>query len=495
MIEPIRKEMEKLNIPGKIISRPKSYFSIYKKMQEQNIPFEEIFDLLAMRIITDKKEDCYATVGILHTMYTPVADRFKDYIATPKSNGYQSLHTIVISPTGRMIEVQIRTKAMDYTAEMGIAAHWLYKEKQDDKQLNDQLVWVRQILDWNQDNPDPDDFMKSFKSDLYKDEIFVFTPKGRLINLPSNATPVDFAFAVHTEIGLQCLGAKVNSKVVPLYSTLNNGDDVEILTSSKKNLQEYWTSFVVTSKARNQIDKWFRENRKIQYQKLGKEMLRKELRSHDQSFSEMNIELLKQRSGYSNLDTLWQALGKQIVSAEDIAKRVFPKFYEDKKSSLLLRIPKILKKSQKSSQQEPYMVIGGDYQLMIELSKCCGPIPGDKILGFKQKEKGIVVHRVKCKKIQKELSGNEEGVKVDWAPELDRVFPASFQVVSADRKHLLRDIAFAISKLDINILGMHIEVQGIVSIIDITLEVKGTEWLKKAMDKLVKIRGIQRIKR
>lgn len=495
MIKPISKEMEKLKIPGKIISRPKSYFSIYKKMQEQNIPFEEIYDLLAMRIITDKKEDCYATMGIVHTMYTPVADRFKDFIATPKSNGYQSLHTTVISPFGRMIEVQIRTKAMDYSAEMGIAAHWLYKEKEEDKQLNDQLVWVRQILDWNKENPDPDEFMQSFKFDLYKDEIFVFTPKGRLINLPSNATPVDFAFAVHTEIGLQCIGAKVNSRVVPLYTTLHNGDEVEILTSSKTNLQEYWTSFVVTSKARNQIDKWFRENRKIQYKKLGMEMLRKELRDHNQSFSEMDIEQLKQRSGYSNLDTLWQGLGTQIVSAEEIARRVFPKIYEDHKSSLLQRIPKILKKSQKQNSGESYIVIEKDYRFVIELSKCCRPIPGDKILGFTNKDKGVIVHRVKCKSIQKQFSANEHGVKVDWAQDLDGVFPASFQVVGADRKHLLRDMAFAISKLDINILGIHIEVQGIVAIIDITLEVKDIVWLKKAMDKLEKIRGIQKLKR
>lgn len=495
MKKPILEGMKKLTIPGTIHGRPKSYYSIYKKIKDQNIPFEEVYDLLAMRIITERKEDCYAVVGIIHSLFTPVGHRFKDFIATPKNNGYQSIHTTVVIPSGRMIEIQIRTSSMDYTAEMGIAAHWLYKEKQNDEQLNEQLVWVRRFLDWSKENPDPDDFMQTFKFDLYQDEIFVFTPKGRLISLPMNATPVDFAFAVHSEIGLHCIGAKVNSKVVPLYTTLENGDEVEILTSSKPNLQEYWTSFVVTSKARNQLDRWFRDNKKLQYQQLGKDFLRNELEKHEISFENLDIEQLKQKSGYSNLDVLWQALGTQKVAAEEVARRVYPKNYESHKSSLLGRIPRILKKSPKPSPHEQNIIVHGDYPLVIVLSSCCKPVPGDTIIGFYQNEKGVCVHRVKCKKIPKELPENDHGVKVEWTKKREKDYPARIQVVSADRKHLLRDMALIISKMDINLLAIHVEVQGIVAMIDITLEIKDTCQLKKVIEKLQKIKGIQKIKR
>ena len=495
MKKPIMEEMNKLKIPCTITGRAKSYSSIYRKMQEQNVPFEEVYDLLAIRIITEKKEDCYAVMGVVHTLFTPVADRFKDYIATPKSNGYQSLHTTVIGPKGRMLEVQIRTEAMDYTAEMGIAAHWHYKAKHTDKPLDDQLVWVREFLDWDKDNSDPDEFMKSFKFDLARDEIFVFTPQGRLINLPENATPVDFAFAVHTEIGLKCIGAKVNFEVVPLYTTLHNGDEVEILTSSKPSLQEYWTSFVVTSRARTQINRWLKENRKLQYIKLGREMLENELAKYAIESKDIDTNQLMQRSGFTNLDALWQALATHKVTPEEIVRRVFPKLHESTKSTFLTRIPRILKKSSKGDTHEPYVVIHGDYPLVIVLSKCCMPVPGDKIIGFYREDKGIVAHRVKCKDIPKELSKNEQGVIVDWAEKIDKVFPASIQVVGTDQKHLLRNIAVVISKMDINVVGIHIDVQGIVAMCDIALEIKDVQQLKAVMQNISKVKGIQRVKR
>ncbi|MFC1555180.1 RelA/SpoT family protein, partial [candidate division KSB1 bacterium] len=472
----ISEALRKLNVSANIFGRPKSYYSIYRKMQAQNVSFEEIYDLLAIRIITEKQEDCYAAIGVIHTLYTPVADRFKDYIATPKSNGYQSLHTTVMTPGGKMVEVQIRTKDMDNTAEMGIAAHWLYKSNSD-KELDDKLTWVRELLDLDKE-ADPGEFMKSFKSDLFQDEIFVFTPKGRLINLPENSTPVDFAFAVHSEIGLRCIGAKVNSKVVPLYTILKNGDEVEIITSTKSSLQEYWSTFVVTSRARQQIDKWFKENKRLQYEKLGKEILKNELAEHDMELNDDILEMIKQHSGYSNLDSLWQVLGKHEISVGEIGRRVFPKIYHKQKISFLNRLPKILKKTNKDSIEEAIVKIQGENPLVLKLSKCCKPVPGDKIVGFHLEEKGIVVHRIKCAEIPKILSEKEHGIRVEWADSLKNEFPVSIQVSASDRKHLIRDITLAISKQDINVVSINMEVHGIAAICNITLEIKDIDELK-----------------
>jgi len=492
MKKPILRELEKLNIPCSIIGRPKSYFSIYKKMKRQNIPFAEIYDLLALRIITEKKEACYAAVGVLHTLYTPVADRFKDYIATPKQNGYQSIHTTVINPTGRMMEVQIRTRAMDDTAELGIAAHWAYKTDSNGREYDKHLSWVRQFLDFNVDYADPGEFMQSFKFDLVQDEIFVFTPHGRLVNLPVHATPVDFAFAVHSEVGMTCIGAKVNSKIVPLNTTLHNGDEVEILTSSKPNPQEYWGSFVVTSRARSQINRWHRENRKLQYEQLGREMLEKEMLKYGLSPDTANKKHFSSRSGYNSFKGVCLALGRQEVSPREIVKRVFPREFKKSRVSLFHRIPRLLKKAVKD---ERFVVIHGDSPLIIELSTCCMPVPGDKIVGFYREDKGVTVHRNKCKDVPGDRTEAEHGVRVDWARHITRVFPAALRVTSADRMHLLRDIAVTISSMDINITGIHIEVKDTLALCDIKIEVRDRRQLTTVMQRLSKIQGVQRVKR
>ncbi|MFC1564514.1 RelA/SpoT family protein [candidate division KSB1 bacterium] len=492
MKTPILGEMEKLGIPCTIIGRPKSYYSVYHKMKIQEIPFEEIYDLLAMRILVEKKENCYAAVGVIHTLFTPVQERFKDYIATPKSNGYQSIHTTIMGLSGRMIEVQIRTKGMDYIADLGIAAHWLYKSDYSDGELDKQLVWVRQFVDWERDDTDPNEFMRSFKFDLFKNEIFVFTPKGRLINLPEKATPVDFAFAVHSEVGLHCIGAKVNSRVVPLNTTLQNGDEVEVLTSSKPNPQEYWISFLITSRARTQIRKWLNENRKIQHENLGKELLVKKLIKFELDYDDLHEESVSLRSGYSNLKMVLGAIGRQEVKAEEIIKRLFPRAFKDEKKSFLKRLPDILKKVDK---EKPIIEIHGDYPLVIELSECCMPIPGDKIIGFLDDDRNVKVHRIKCKSIPSIISDTNQNVNVNWSEANGKAFPASIQISGKDRKHFLRDMAGEISKLDINITGMHIEVQGMIAICDVKLDVENIDQLNEIMEKLSKVKGINKVKR
>ncbi|MCP4723961.1 MAG: bifunctional (p)ppGpp synthetase/guanosine-3',5'-bis(diphosphate) 3'-pyrophosphohydrolase [bacterium] len=489
---PIKEEMNKLGIPCTILGRPKSYYSVYRKMKVQEIPFEEVYDLLAMRIIVDRKEGCYAAVGVVHTLFTPVQERFKDYIATPKSNGYQSIHTTIMGPSGRMIEVQLRTRAMDYTADLGIAAHWLYKSEHSDEDLDKQLVWVKQFVDWESEDSDPNEFMKSFRYNLIQNEIFVFTPKGRLINLPEKATPVDFAFAVHSEVGLHCIGAKVNSKVVPLNTSLENGDEVEILTSSNPNPQEYWISFLITARARTQIRKWLNDNRKVQHEELGKEMLSKELEKYELSFDDMTEEIASTKSGYSGLRMVLGAVGRQEIQAEEIVKRLFPKAFKKEKRSFLQRIPNILRKHDK---EKPIIDIHGDYPLVIELSECCMPIPGDKIIGFLDEEKNVKVHRVKCKSIPKIISSENYNVNVNWSESNGNVFPTCIQISGKDRKHFLRDMASEISKSEINITGMHIEVQGMIAICDVKLDVENIEQLNQVMDKLSKVKGINKVKR
>ncbi len=492
MENPINDEMNKLGIECNILGRPKSYYSVYRKMKEQEIPFEEVYDLLAMRIIVEKKEECYAAVGVVHTLFTPVQERFKDYIATPKSNGYQSIHTTIMGPSGRMIEVQIRTRTMDYTADLGIAAHWLYKSEHSDEDLDKQLVWVKQFVDWESDDSDPAEFLTSFRFNLIHNEIFVFTPKGRLINLPEKATPVDFAFAVHTEIGLHCIGAKVNSKVVPLNTSLENGDEVEIFTSTNPNPQEYWISFLITARARTQIRKWLNDNRKVQHENLGKELLTKELTKYDLSLGDISEEIASSRSGFSSLKMVLGAIGRQEIPAEEIVKRLFPKAFKTEKRSFLQRIPNILKKLDK---EKPIIDVHGDYPLVIELSECCRPIPGDKIIGFLDESKNVKVHRVKCKSIPKIISGEINNVNVHWSESNGSVFPASIQISGKDRKHFLRDMATEISKTDINIIGMHIEVQGMIAICDVKLDVENIDQLTRVMDKLAKVKGINKVKR
>ncbi len=493
MKDPIRREMINLNIPCSIVARPKSYYSVYKKMTTENISPSEIHDLLALRIITDKKETCYAAVGVVHTLFIPVADRFTDYIATPKSNGYQSIHTTVIIPDGHMMEVHIRNKAMDLTAEMGIAAHWSYDTKYTEEDLDKQLDWFHQFIDMNIEDANPAEFMESFKFDLVQHEIFVFSPRGKLIKLPKDATPVDFAFDVHTEVGLHCIGAKVNSKVVPLNTTLQNGDEVQILTSSKPNPQESWLSFVITSKAISLIGKWLRDNRKKLYKEHGRKLLFIELSNNNIPEKELTDKLLKQRSGFSNLDALYTALVQHEVTPEEIAKRLFPSVYRKNKVSLFRRIPRIWKSE---SKEEPYLIIEGEMPKVIELSRCCRPIPGDKIFGYFDENKGVIVHRSRCKNIPGDSFNGKHNIKVDWAADLNnRVFATTIKVTGVDRKHLLRDIAIAISELDINVLVIHIEAKETVAICDITMEVKDLSQLDEVNRKISKIKGVQRVVR
>ncbi len=491
MKKPISEKLTSLNLPFKIVGRPKSYYSIYQKMVEQGIHIDDVYDLIALRIITDQQQDCYLIMYAIHSLYSPASDQIKDYIATPKSNGYRSLHTTVKIPGSDWVEVQIRTSDMDYTDEMGIAAHWKYKSKWTAMDVDDNIVWVQQFVDGNTDDTDASEFMHSFKFDLVKDEVIVFTPKGRLINLPVNSTPVDFAFEVHTEIGLHCIGAKVNSRVVPLYSVLKNGDEVEILTVSKPNIKENWTSFVVTSRARSHINKWLRENKRTQFLEFGKKVLSDELTAlkiaPDKIFNDEN---LIKKTGYNSLNALLKAVAGQDVSTQEVLKRL--DVYQDDKK---------IKKTDRSAQysevasSDTVVSIGGDYPLVIEMCPCCTPIPFDKTIGVQQKRKGVTIHRLDCSKLPKELSKNEQWIHSLWDSNQSRLYSASIKISAADRKHLLRDVIMVISRLDININRAFIESRDLSAMCELSIEVKDSEELETVVDEIMKVRDVQRVTR
>jgi len=313
---PVRKELKKFNIEGNITGRPKHFYSVHTKMERRSVTFEEIFDLLAIRIIVKKVEDCYFALGIVHSLFTPVHEKFSDYIATPKSNMYQSLHTKVVGPEGKIIEIQIRTEEMHRTAEEGIAAHWRYKEgKAKEDELDRSLNWVRRVLEWQQDDPESIEFMEYLKIDLFHDEVFVFTPKGHLFRLPIGATPIDFAFAVHTDVGYHCLGAKVNTRIVPLNYKLNSGDTIEIITSNNQHPNPNWINFVKTSKARAKIKKWKRDSMFEQSLKLGEEIISKELKKSKIKIEEKDLAELAQSYGLFDAKQLYAAVGRGDVSS------------------------------------------------------------------------------------------------------------------------------------------------------------------------------------
>ena len=322
---PIRRQLKNANIKAKITGRPKHLYSIQQKMEVRQKTFEEIYDLLAIRIIVKKMEDCYFVLGLVHSLFTPVQERFKDYIATPKSNMYQSLHTTVISNEGKKVEVQIRTEEMHRTAEEGIAAHWRYKEgktRADD--LDKHLSWLREVLEWQYDTKDPVEFMENLRIDLFHDEVFVFTPRGDLFKLALGSTPVDFAFAVHTDIGLHCMGAKVNGKIVPLNYQLKSGDSVEILTSSNQTPNPGWMKFTKTSKARSKIKRWLRESLFEESCKLGEEILHKKLKKYNLKYDEKSMLELSQSYGYEELQLFYAAVGSGDISLQSLRKKIVP---------------------------------------------------------------------------------------------------------------------------------------------------------------------------
>ena len=454
----IRERLAELGIQAEVTGRGKHLWSIYEKMVVKGREFDEIFDLIAIRVVVESMKDCYAALGSIHGRWRPVVGRFKDYIAMPKFNLYQSLHTTVIGPSGKAIEVQIRTVEMHQRAEWGVAAHWAYKEGSDHPA---DIDWLSRIIDWQEDVADPAQFMQSLKTDLEHDEVFVFTPKGRVITLPVGSTTVDFAYAVHTEVGHACIGSKVNGRLVSLDHVLASGDNVEIFTSKVETAgpSQDWLSFVVSPRARNKIRQWFSRERRVDMVEAGRDDLTSEMRRErlpvQQMWKSADLEAVVAELSYVDLDALLAAIGEHHVSAKSIAQRLARALHGD--DGELLSTVATPRRERREGRHAPIGVhVEGLDDVMVRLANCCTPVPGDSIIGFVTRGRGVSVHRADCANAAS-LSTEQATrmIEVEWDGEEGpgRTFVAGVEVVALDRSRLLRDVTNALADHSVNILS------------------------------------------
>lgn len=486
--KPLHRELKKNSINALITGRPKNLYSIFIKMTKRQVPFEEIYDLLAIRIIVKKIEECYYALGIVHNLFLPIHERFKDYIATPKSNMYQSLHTTVVGPDGKHVEIQIRTEQMHRTAEDGIAAHFRYKEGrviEDD--LDRYLVSLRQILD---EAKDPTEFMENLKIDLFHEEVFLFTPKGDLLKLPAGATPVDFAFAVHTDIGNHCIGAKVNGRIVPLNHQLRSGDSVEIITSASQNPNPDWIKFVKTSKARSRIKRWVRESLFEQSQKLGEEIISKQLKRANIQKDLTVLEEVAQSYGFTDLGQLYAAVGRGDTPVQSVLKKIEPeKAASLEDDSLFKRFIRRARGKAKGVR------VQGLENLLINFAQCCQPVPGDRIIGFISRGRGVVIHRSDCKNVLKLLEDPERKIDVEWDVARDKHFMVQLKLLGEDRKNFLKDISESISDTDTNIVSVVMTTEDSIVNSTLIIEVKNLNHLIRVISRIRKVHGVISVER
>ncbi|MGH2661685.1 MAG: RelA/SpoT family protein [Actinomycetota bacterium] len=455
VVDEVSRQLRKIKVKSDVQGRPKHLYSVYEKMVLRGKEFNEIYDLAGIRVQVDTVKDCYAAVGAIHSLWKPIPGRFKDYIAMPKFNMYQSLHTTVIGPEGRPLEVQIRTHQMHRTAEFGIAAHWRYKETSKKKDEAADLAWLSQMLEWQKEMSDPREFMEGLKIDLYQDRVFAFTPKGDVIDVPSGATPIDFAYAIHTEVGHRCMGGKVNGKLVPLDYRLETGDTVEILTSKSGKPSRDWLQVVATPRARNKIKQWFSRERREDAMDTGRDMLQRELRRQGLPLKRLTTEAqlaaVAAELKYPGLDAMLVGIGEGHVSPQSVVTRLTRLISQDEDEEVA-EIPPARPVRLPPRDGQPVLVAGAD-DLWVNLSRCCTPVPGDEIVGFVTRGRGVSVHRADCPNAIALAKDQDRFIDVSWRPGKGTTFVVSIQIEALDRKKLLGDVATALSELQINILS------------------------------------------
>lgn len=491
---PIRRELLAHGIKAEISGRAKSMYSIYRKMTKRNTPFEEIYDLLAVRIIVDKVDECYFALGIVHSLFTPVHDRFKDYLATPKLNMYQSLHTTVVGPEGKMVEIQVRTHEMHRVAEIGIAAHWKYKEgRETEDELDRYSAWLREMVDLQKDTRDPEEYMDILKTDLFISEVFVFSPKGDLFKLPIGSTPLDFAFAIHSDVGIHCIGAKVNGKIVPLDTRLRSGDSIEIITSNRGKPHQDWITFVKTSKAKSRIKRWFKEAQFEEAVKLGEEILTKGLKRLRISMTKEKLKDCAKSLGKSNIEQLYSMLGQGDISLQKIVRTLDPereeKCVEAESENVFQRFVSRARGSARGIR------VQGMDNLLIRFAQCCHPVPGDPILGFISKGRGIVVHRRGCINALKLMENPERSIEVSWDVDGDSDFIVQLRVIATGRKNFLKDVTDHLSILNTNIVNLDMSTENAIVNARMIVEVNDLAQLTKIIRRLYRIKGVISVER
>ncbi|SHI33491.1 GTP pyrophosphokinase [Clostridium cavendishii DSM 21758] len=508
IIDDLINNLESANIDSDIEGRPKHFYSIYRKMVNKNKSIEQIFDLTAIRILVNTVKDCYASLGIVHTIYKPIPGRFKDYIAMPKPNMYQSLHTTVIGPQGKTFEIQIRTFEMHRTAEYGIAAHWKYKESGSESEVKEdsfenKLAWIKDILEWQNETSDAEEFMEGFKLDLFSDEIFVFTPKGVVINLPSKATPVDFAYKIHTDVGNRCVGAKVNGKMVTLDYKLKTGEIVEILTSTvAKGPNMDWLTFANSNQARSKIKQWFKRARREENIDKGKELIEKECKKQLINFIELtksdNYEKFIKRYNFHGVDDIYASVGIGMVSPSMVINRLRGDIQPVEKIITQEQINKNIEDQMAKTEKVHKKVnnygitVKGENNLMVRFAKCCNPVPGDDVLGYITRGRGVSVHRKDCGNFKTIMEEEPDKiVEVSWGKAKGNAYTAEIQVRGEDRIGFLSDIMTLItdSKLHLNGLNAKAAKNGVASV-NIKVKIDSVEQLKELMKKIRRLQGV-----
>jgi GTP pyrophosphokinase len=457
VLDEVNGQLRSVKVKAEVDGRPKHLYSVYEKMVLRGKEFSEIYDLVGIRVLVETVKDCYGALGAIHSIWKPVPGRFKDYIAMPKFNMYQSLHTTVIGPEGRPLEVQIRTQQMHRTAEFGIAAHWRYKESGKRREEASDIAWLAQMLEWQKDMADPQEFMEGLRIDLYNDRAFCFTPKGDVVDLPADATPIDFAYAIHTEVGHRCIGAKVNGKLVPLDYRLQTGDTVDVLTSKGQDAgpSRDWLQVVATPRARNKIRQWFSRERREDAMDTGRDMLQRELRKQGLPLKRLTTEETLSRVAaelkYPSIDAMLVAVGEGHVSPQSVAVRLTRMISQDEEEEVA-EIPPARPVRLAPRSEKPVLVAGAD-DLWVNLARCCTPVPGDEIVGFVTRGRGVSVHRADCPNVKALVTQADRFIDVSWRPGRGTSFVVAVQIEALDRKKLLGDVATALAEHQINILA------------------------------------------
>jgi guanosine-3',5'-bis(diphosphate) 3'-pyrophosphohydrolase len=499
VIAKLREQLDEAGIRADISGRPKNFYSIYQKMVSQGKDLAEIYDLTAVRVIVDSVRDCYATLGIVHTMWKPIPGRFKDYIAMPKQNMYQSLHTTLVGPSGEAFELQIRTDEMHRTAEYGIAAHWRYKEsgRSTSGQFDEKLAWLRRILEWQHETKDAKEFMESLKIDLFSDVVFVFTPKGDVIELPAGSGPIDFAYRIHTEVGHHCIGAKINGKIVPLDYELVNGDIVDILTSKQSNgPSRDWLSVARTSNAKNRIRQWFKKEKRDENILRGRELLEKEVRRTGGEpavfFKPEVMEFLPRRLGFQNESDLYAGIGDGAVTAGQVVGKARDELFKKEtpvpsaESKLLVRLP------EQQGEVDPGVKVKGEKNLVVRLAHCCNPLPGDQIIGYITRGRGITVHRPDCTNVAHYYQGEPERlIEVGWDTDTPTTYKVELEVRALDRPRLTMDILNTVSdtRTVINAINSRAK-KNRMALVNLKIEIRDLEHLYSVMRKVGQISDV-----
>lgn len=505
--EKVTAELKANNVQAEVMGRPKHYWSIYQKMVVRGREFDEIFDLVGIRVLVDNVNDCYAAIGVVHSIYSALPGRFKDYISNPRFGVYQSLHTTVMADGGRPLEIQVRTHEMHYNAEFGVAAHWRYKETKGshkgDQSEVDQMSWMRQLLDWQKEAADPNEFLDSLRYDLTAKQIFAFTPKGDVVNLPAGSTSVDFAYAVHTEVGHRCIGAKVNGKLVALESTLQSGDRVEVFTSKDPNAgpSQGWQEFVVSPRAKAKIRQWFAKERREEHLEAGRDALAAEVQRGGlplhRLFTADSMKAVAKQLHYPDVDALYTAIGAGTVSAQHVRQRLTALFgdEDDAVDALTARTPlsKLVPSESTKGSGDTGVLVEGSPDVMAKLAKCCQPVPGDEIMGFVTRGGGVSVHRTDCTNAPKLREEPERLIHVEWAGDgaHGAAFVATLQIEALDRHGLLAELTRVLTeqKLSISVLSSQLGDDHIATI-RITLTVSDTKQLGVLMNQLRNIEGV-----